>query len=247
MASHKPIGEFDVIHQIRDIVGPRYGDDVLIGIGDDAAAYRIAGDTAHVIATDALVEGEHFDRAFYLLEDVGYKAMAVNLSDIAAMNATPEYATIALGMPAGTSLQDIAAVYEGLNECARHYGVRIVGGDTVRAPLLMLSITVVGATPIEKLAIRGGARPGDLLCVTGTLGAGKAGLDVLRRGGLQTVNAGMCPVAMPSFNTICARGHAWTWLRSGPNAGSAPGPASISATVWLRRSTISAQPASAEL
>lgn len=123
-----------------------------------------------------LVEGVDFTREAMSLEDVGWRAMAANLSDLAAMGARPVLATVALGFPETTGAEEILGVYRGLAECAAHYRLAIVGGDLSRANALTISITVVGEVRASNAKTRAGGRPGDVLAVTGALGAARAGL-----------------------------------------------------------------------
>ncbi len=182
MSSIEQAGEFNLIHRLTSISSPNVKLPIITGIGDDAAIYRTGNDRVQVVTTDALIEGYHFDFAFYSMEDAGYKAMAVNLSDIAAMNAHPILATIALGVPGSVSVENLEALYQGLTVGASAHGVQIAGGDTTRAPVLMLTITVIGEAKASEIVYRNGARPGDMICVSGTLGDAAAGLDILRDG-----------------------------------------------------------------
>ncbi len=177
------VGEFGLIARMRAVLDAHREEtapeDVLSGIADDAAVYRVGEGRVHVLTTDALVEGIHFDRAFMPMEHLGVKALAVNVSDVAAMNARPRYATLALGLPQHVYVEHVEQLYRGLQRACRQYGVTIIGGDTVSAGRLTLSVTVVGEAEEEDIAYRKGARPGDALCVTGDLGAAYAGLKVL--------------------------------------------------------------------
>jgi thiamine-monophosphate kinase len=129
-----------------------------------------------VVTQDTLVEGVHFRREWISWHDLGYKAAAVNLSDLAAMGAEPETLLVSLALPPETEASAIAELYEGLNEP----GVPVAGGDTTRAEALVLTVTAVGRS--ERVPGRSGARPGDVLVVTGPLGGAAAGLYVLREG-----------------------------------------------------------------
>jgi thiamine-monophosphate kinase len=155
---------------------PRGGEGVLIGVGDDAAALRPPRGEALVVTVDAVVEAVHFDRRFRA-EDVGWKALAVNLSDLAAMGARPLWALVALGLPAGTAPARIAGVARGLGACARRYGVAVVGGNVTRAAQLSLTVTAVGSAAPGRLLRRDGARPGDAVLVSGTVGDAALGRD----------------------------------------------------------------------
>lgn len=149
-----------------------------IWIGDDAAVVTPAGGGRTVLATDLLVAGIHFDEAFSSLEDVGYKALMVTVSDFAAMGVRPAYALVSMAAPGGTDLDRLGA---GLAEAAGETGCVIVGGDLAESPVLVLSTAVFGVADTETpLLVRSGARPGDQLFVTGPLGRSAAGLRLLR-------------------------------------------------------------------
>lgn len=153
---------------------------VLIGIGDDAAVWQPSRSQRSVISTDALIEGVHFSRAWMSPDDIGWRAMAANLSDLAAMAARPRLGTVALGVPPEWTAQALLECYAGMARCAKAFGLQIAGGDLVRAPVLTIAITVVGEVRPSNLRTRSGARPGDIIATTGQLGASRAGLDVLQ-------------------------------------------------------------------
>ena len=183
------VGEFGLIDRLHRGLGEvASARDLVVGIGDDAAVYRVGGAGAggaarvHVVTTDALVEGVHFDRTFVPLRALGWKAVAVNLSDVAAMNATPRFATIALGLPNNLSVEGAEALYAGVAQACERYGLAVVGGDTTASARLTITVTVVGEAEEADIVTRAGAAPGDLLCVTGDLGAAAAGLQVLLAG-----------------------------------------------------------------
>ena len=156
------------------------------GPGDDAAVLR-AGRGETCVTVDAVVEGVHFRRGSSRLEDVGHKALAVNLSDLAAMGARPRWALVALGVPRGFRLGDARRLGAGFGELARETATALVGGNVTRAPGLSLTVTVGGEVPRGRALLRSGARAGDRLWVSGALGDARLGLALLERpGGRET-------------------------------------------------------------
>jgi thiamine-monophosphate kinase len=134
-----------------------------------------------VLTTDAMVEGVHFDRRFSSLFDVGYKSLAVNISDVAAMGATPSLALLSLMLPDATTEEDVDRLIDGLVALASPFRITIAGGNITRSPgPLIVDITLTGSVRPRRVLTRGGARPGDGLYVTGTVGAAAAGLGWLR-------------------------------------------------------------------
>lgn len=154
---------------------------MVLGIGDDAAVWQPSRSHLSVITTDALIEGVHFLADAMEPTAIGHRALASNLSDVAAMGARPVLATVALGVASTTSETWILECYRGMAALAAVHGVRIVGGDIVRAPVLMLSLTLVGEVSRSRLRRRAGGRPGDIIAVTGPLGLSRAGLELMRR------------------------------------------------------------------
>jgi thiamine-monophosphate kinase len=149
---------------------------LVLGIGDDAAAWRPSRSAYSVISTDALVEGVHFTRDVMSAAEVGHRALASNLSDLAAMGARPVLATIAFGVAPGADDAWILEFYRGLTELATRTRCAIAGGDIVRAPAITVSITVVGEVRPTSMKRRSTALAHDVLAVTGPLGASRAGL-----------------------------------------------------------------------
>lgn len=170
-------GEFGLIEKIRRRT-PR-GRGVRVGIGDDAAWLDCRSKT-FLITTDLLAEGVHFDLRWISFYALGYKTLAVNLSDIAAMGGTPAYVTLALGIPVDFRSEDIEEFYRGLRALASRTGVALVGGDTSAAERFFINATVVGRAP-KRPVLRSGARAGDGIYVTGTLGDSALGLELLKK------------------------------------------------------------------
>lgn len=175
-------GEFELIRRIRATL-PEPDPSVLIGIGDDAAALETGPGMTTLLTTDTFVEGVDFDLAFSSWRQIGWKSLAANYSDIAAMGGVPRHALTTLCLPAHRTAKDVEALYAGFRDLARHTGlsVSIVGGDlsSTDGPTV-ISITVRGEAAGEHVTTRGGARVGDTLCVTGHLGASEAGLRLLQ-------------------------------------------------------------------
>lgn len=181
----KDIGEFELIDRLSNRLpeAARAQPDLELGIGDDAAVWTPAAGASIVVTTDALVENVHFRLDWTDWISLGHKMIAVNLSDIAAMGARPRVATIVLGLTGEELVSDIEALYVGAGGLAAAHGVVIAGGDVVRAPHdITLSVTVLGAVEKYRILSRGGAQPGDLIVVSGTLGASAAGMALLERG-----------------------------------------------------------------
>ncbi len=173
------LGEFGLIDVLAGIApsgGPQHR--VLIGIGDDAAAWQ-CDETTVLATTDAMVEGVHFTTGTPWWE-LGWKALAVNLSDIAAMGGVPRYALLNLSLPMDTEVEDVARLYRGMARLADEQLVAVVGGNVTAAPVLMITATVLGQALDEGLLRRSAAAPGDCVAVTGFLGAAAAGLRMMR-------------------------------------------------------------------
>ncbi|WP_053382126.1 thiamine-phosphate kinase [Nitrospira moscoviensis] len=176
-----PLSEFGLIRTLQRRFPSR--DNALIrGIGDDAAVVAMPAGRHLVLTTDLLAEGVHFDLRTASFEDVGYKAAIANLSDVAAMGARPEHVLVALAAPAACAAPQILQLYKGLMAACRPYRVSLIGGDTsASANGWFLSVTVTGTVPAGSALLRSGARVGDAIYVTGTLGDSLAGLQLLSR------------------------------------------------------------------
>ena len=180
-ASGTPLpGERALIRHIRHRLPPPPAS-LFVGPGDDAAVIVPERGAYQVLTTDAVVEGIHFDRRYSSLADIGYRALAVNVSDLAAMGARPEFALLSLLLPAAATLEDVDALLDGLLEMAAESGVALAGGNIARSPgPLVLDVTATGSVRPRRLLTRAAGMPGDQLYVTGRIGAAAAGLDALR-------------------------------------------------------------------
>ena len=165
------LGEVRLIQRLRKQLGPgANASSVLVGIGDDAAVLRWTAKAHLLFASDMLVEDVHFRREQVRPRWIGWKALARNVSDVAAMGGVPRHAVVSLGLPPRTSVRFADEVYAGLSRCARRFGVAIVGGDTVRAPVVVVDVAILGTVRPAHLVLRSGARVGDAVFVTGRLG-----------------------------------------------------------------------------
>ncbi|MCD6508264.1 thiamine-phosphate kinase [Candidatus Poribacteria bacterium] len=173
------IGEFSLIERISSLLSCRC-DDVICGIGDDAAVLNGGDGKALLVTVDSLVENIHFTLRTHTPYQLGYKAMAVNLSDIAAMGGEPKYTLVSISARPDLKIGFIEEIYRGLERMAREAGVSIVGGDTTGSPThLFISISVIGECPEEEVIYRSGAKIGDMVILTGTVGDSAAGLALL--------------------------------------------------------------------
>jgi len=176
------IGEFGLIAALADALpgGASLESTMGVGIGDDAAVWTPTPGERLVVTTDALVEDIHFRLDWTDWESLGHKMIAVNISDLAAMGAQPRIAVITLGLRGTERVADLQALYRGAGEVALASGCLIAGGDIVRSPhAFSINVTAIGESRGGRVLLRSGARPGDLVCVSGTLGASAAGLQIL--------------------------------------------------------------------
>ena len=174
------LGEFGLISRLAAITGKLADERLLIGIGDDAAVWK-SERSIQLATIDSFTEGIHFPPGIASWEELGWKALAVNLSDIAAMGGIPSYALVSLSLPDNSNVEDVTALYQGMIDLAKSAGVVIAGGDTCRAPLVSVTITVIGAAKNGNLLTRSAARAGELIAVTGYLGSAAAGFELLTR------------------------------------------------------------------
>ncbi len=174
------IGKFGLIERICSRVEPQNASTVK-GCGDDAAVID-AGDRYVLLSTELLLEGVHFDLTYYPLQHLGYKAVVAGISDILAMNGTPRQVELALGIPARFSVEMVDQLYDGIQAACDRYRTDLAGGDTTASVNgLAIGVTAAGDVAKDRIAYRSGAKPNDLICLSGDLGAAYMGLHLLER------------------------------------------------------------------
>ena len=175
------IGEFGLIQQVRGnhstVSSP-----VQLGIGDDCAVFSLPDEKMGLITTDTLVEDTHFRLKWTDFFSLGRKCLNVNISDIAAMGGVPLFYTLSLGLPRSLLAEEIGAFYAGLDDAAKAFGVQLVGGDTCYSRQMTVTITLVGSTSRGSVVLRRGAKPGDLVALSGVPGLSAVGLEALEKG-----------------------------------------------------------------
>ncbi len=188
MSGVRALGELGLIQRIRAAPGVSCAAGVAVGIGDDTAVLEVTPSAVLLATTDLLVEDVHFRRATATAREIGWKALAVNMSDIAAMGGTPRWALVALALPASAEVEEVDEFYAGLREAAAPHGVIVVGGDTSASTAgWVVNVTLLGehrGTP----RLRSMGRSGDAVAVTGTLGGAAAGLAALEAGGAEALS-----------------------------------------------------------
>ena len=178
--SIESLGEFGLIDHLTNGITTKNSSTVK-GIGDDGAVIDI-GDKYQLVSTDLLVEGVHFDLSYMPLKHLGYKAVAINVSDICAMNGDAKQITIGLALSNRYTVEALEELYDGIKLACKNYGVDLVGGDTTSSTSgLMISVTVLGEVGKDKITYRSGAKVNDLVVCTGDLGAAYLGLQILNR------------------------------------------------------------------
>lgn len=168
------IGEFGLINRIKQKPKDK---NILVGIGDDAAVLKI-GNKLAVITTDTLVEGDHFKLDYFTPEQIGMKAIEINVSDIGSMGAKPKYALVSLALKKNMDVKFVDELYKGMRKAASKYGVEIVGGNLTHANQIVIDIDLIGFVEKKNLCLRSNAKPGDFILVSGDLGASTAGLNL---------------------------------------------------------------------
>ena len=175
------LGEFGLIERLAKDITTKNASTIM-GIGDDCAILAPTEEMRSVVTTDLLMEGVHFDLTYVPLRHLGYKAVMVNLSDVFAMNAQPRQVTVSLAISSKFQVEDIEELYAGMRMACEKWNVDIVGGDTTASLTgLAISITAIGEARPEDIVLRSGAKPTDLICVSGNLGAAYMGLQLLER------------------------------------------------------------------
>ena len=181
------IGEFGLLESVTElikttnIIKSPFAQNLIKGIGDDAAVWKCSG-AIQFTTTDCLIENIHFDTRYTRWEDLGYKSMAINLSDIAAMGGDPLYALISLSIPGSLKVEDIKSLYKGIIASANKYDVQIIGGNISASEVIVINITVQGYSERPAFLSRSSAKQGDIIAITGYTGLSAAGLKVLKNG-----------------------------------------------------------------
>lgn len=175
------LGEFGLIDRLTRAFG-KGNPSTVAGVGDDAAVIAPAEGEVVLCSTDTLYEGVDFDLTYFPLKHLGYKAVTAGVSDILAMNGTPEQIVVSLGLSSKLPVEALDDLYEGIQAACKEYGIDLVGGDTTTSMTgLTISVTAVGMADRDKIVYRHGAKLHDLVCITGDLGAAYMGLHLLER------------------------------------------------------------------
>lgn len=175
------LGQFGLVDRLTKPFAQHHNPSTVVGVGDDAAVID-AGDKYQLLSTELLLEGIHFDLTYFPLKHLGYKAVVAGCSDIVAMNGKTRQITLSIGVSARFAVEDLEELYEGARLACDEWGVDLVGGDTTASVNgLTLSVTAIGEVDKERLVRRSGAKPNDLVCLTGDLGAAYMGLHLLER------------------------------------------------------------------
>lgn len=173
------LGEFKLIEKMSDKITS--DTELIKGIGDDCAV--IGGEDEHtLLTTDMLVSGDHFNLDWQSPWQVGWKSVVVNISDIAAMGGSPRWALVSVAFPSDLESEQVDGLYDGMLDASEKYGTQIIGGDTTHGGAMVINVAVIGYVSIDDICMRGDARIGDIIGVTGDLGKSWAGLELLRAG-----------------------------------------------------------------
>jgi thiamine-monophosphate kinase len=192
------LGEFSLIKRLTEKIELNQPSTIK-GVGDDAAVIQPEKDQVVLLSTDMLAEGVHFDMTYTPLRHLGYKAVSVNVSDICAMNGTPTQITVSIGISNQYSVEALEELYRGMRFACEEYGVDLVGGDTTSSNSgMVINIAILGKAKKENVTYRNTAKVGDIICVSGDLGAAYSGLLILNRGKEQFAND---PEARPDLTS----------------------------------------------
>lgn len=164
----KRLGETGLIERLAKKI--RYGSDIIKGIGEDCAVIKVSKDRYLLVTIDMLIENVHFRTKEATAFQIGWKALGCGLSDIASMGGVAKYAVVSLGLPSNLSVEFVDGIYRGMKALGKRFGVEIIGGDTNFSKVLVIDVAVLGFVEPRYLALRSGAKEGDIICVTGTLG-----------------------------------------------------------------------------
>lgn len=182
MTTLDTLGELGLIDRIRNATPAPVQPGTIRGLGDDAAVFAFSDSELGLLATSMLLEGIHFDLTYMPLRHLGFKAVAVNVSDIAAMNGLPTQITVSLGLSSRFTVEAVDELYAGIRAACEAYNIDLVGGDTTSSRSgLIISVSVLGNVPKNRITYRNTAQPNDVICVTGDLGAAYMGLQLLER------------------------------------------------------------------
>ena len=171
--------EKEFINIINKILNKDSNKDLLVGMGDDAAITSKNNEGETVICSDSIVEGVHFNTEYYSYENIGWKSISINISDLASMGASPNFFTVSIGAPKYLNNESFSKIINGIKNCCDTYGGTIVGGDIVSSDKLFISVTAIGKLITKNYMTRGSAKVGDKIAVTGNLGDSLAGLKLL--------------------------------------------------------------------
>ena len=182
MTTLDTLGELGLIDRIKSATPAPVQPGTVRGLGDDAAVFTLSDSKLGLLATSMLLEGIHFDLTYMPLRHLGFKAVAVNVSDIAAMNGLPNQITVSMGLSSRFTVEAVDELYAGIRAACEAYNIDLVGGDTTSSRSgLVISVSVLGNVPKDRITYRNTAQPNDVICVTGDLGAAYLGLQLLER------------------------------------------------------------------
>ena len=174
-------GEFELINRIRNKTRI-FSKDVVVGIGDDAAALKYNKNKYLLFTTDMLVENDHFSLDYFMPEQIGMKAIEQNASDIAAMGGLPRYSLVSLALPIDIDVEFVDRLYDGINQKSGKYKINVVGGNITHSREIVVNVALIGFVEKKYLTLRSNAKVGDLIFCSGDVGASTAGLELLRHG-----------------------------------------------------------------